>query len=164
MSILDKKTVPLSTLKGWTLNPRGITTEGYSRLLKQIKTLGVYAPLLINQDNIVLSGNMRLKAFQEIGIDPVDVWVVDAQDQETMTKYALSANDRAGYYDEQQLAELVINIPKIELGDYHVDLGKTSDLKQLLSNFGDIVGTEDRTISEKPQTVTCPECGHSFEV
>lgn len=52
------------------------------RLKKQIQKLGQYKPLLITKDGTVLGGNMRLKAYQELGIENVWVNVVDAPTEE----------------------------------------------------------------------------------
>jgi DNA modification methylase len=132
---VNTQTRKLSHLTGWDKNPRAINKKDYERLKKQIKNLGIYKPLLINQDNVVLGGNMRLKAYQELGIDEVPVSVVDAQTEARMVEFALSDNDRAGYYLDQQLAELVQGID-IDLGDYMVDLGKQISIEELLGKFG----------------------------
>lgn len=170
MAILRKEETPLSKLQGWSDNPRGILAKDYERLKKQITDLGIYQPLVVNEDYIVLSGNMRLKAFQELHIDPAWVVVVEARDKDTMIKYALSANDAVGYYEDQPLAELLQDV-KIDLEDYKVNFGKTSSLKDVLNNFGgedidfsNIESTEDREKQFKEQTVTCPHCTKSFTI
>jgi hypothetical protein len=125
----------LSELKGWDKNPRGIKDEDYKRLKAQIQDLGLYKPFIITEDGTVLGGNMRLRAAQELGIDEVPVSVVKADTEELKLKYALSDNDRAGYYEEDKLAELVMSVPDIDLGDYGVDLGDIVSIKQLLERF-----------------------------
>ncbi len=97
----------IAQLTNWEDNPRTITKEDFERLKKQIIKLGMYKPLLINADNIVLGGNMRLRALTELGAKEVAVTVVDAQDPATMLEYALSDNDQAGITDDLKLAELV---------------------------------------------------------
>lgn len=133
---MSKDLRPIDTLKNWASNPRGILREDFERLKKQLQKFGQYKPLLITEDGTVLGGNMRLKAMQELGIKDVWISVVDAPDEKTKLEYALSDNDRAGYYEEQQLAELVMSVPDLELGEYKVDLGKIPTLQELLSRFG----------------------------
>ena len=78
---------------------------------------------------------MRLKAFQELGVETVEISQIKPVSEAQKLKYALSDNDRAGHYDEQQLAELIhIHKSDIELGDYHVDLKKTASI-------GDVIGS-----------------------
>lgn len=98
----------LSALKNWENNPRSILKEDYQRLKNQISKLGVYKTLLINQDNIVLGGNMRLRAFTELfGAETtVMCGVVNTKDEGEMLEYALSDNDQAGVTDDLKLAEV----------------------------------------------------------
>lgn len=98
----------IQELKKWEDNPRTVLGEDFQRLIEQIKTLGLYRPLLINQDNIILGGNTTYEALIELGVEgDVAVSVVDAQTPERMLEYALSANDQVGVTDDLKLAELV---------------------------------------------------------
>jgi len=126
----------VSQLTNWVKNPRAIDKNDFERLKKSITKKGIYKPLLVNQDNIVLGGNMRLKAFQELGIDSVMCSIVETKNETEMVEYALSDNDRHGFYQDQELAELIASVPDLELEDYKIDLGKPIDLKELLDKFG----------------------------
>ena len=81
----------LSELRGWELNPRTVDKESFERLKEQIKRLGVYKPLLINQQNIVLGGNMRLKVFQELKLEEIICSRVLTDNEAQMMEYALCA-------------------------------------------------------------------------
>lgn len=134
---MDQKTTkPVSELKNWDRNPRQIDKKDFERLKRQIKRLGQYKPLLITEDNVVIGGNMRLRAYIDLGIAEAWVSVVPAKTPKEILEYALSDNDRAGSYDEELLAELLTEQPDFNLEDYRVDLGKLTDLKDLLSKFG----------------------------
>jgi len=104
----------ISKLKPWDKNPRDITPEDFERLKTQIRNLDQYKPVLVNEDGIVLGGNMRLRAFQDMNVEEVWVSVVHAPDEATMLKYALSDNDRAGYYLKDKLYELSLAHPELE--------------------------------------------------
>ena len=108
----------LSALKNWDKNPRSIKDKDYERLKTQIRDLGQYKPLLITEDGTVLGGNMRLRAYKELGIEDIWVSVVDAPTEEKKLEYALSDNDRAGYYDEDLLANLIPDYPDFEWENY----------------------------------------------
>ena len=114
----------LSELKAWENNPRTITEEAYARLKWQITHLEPYKPLLINQDNIVLGGNMRLKAFQELGIKEVDVSVVKTENESKMWEYALSDNDHVGSTDADVLANTMPQL-NIDWSKYAVDINNS---------------------------------------
>lgn len=161
------ETRKVDELAPWDKNPRGINKDDFERLKRQITNLGIYKPLLINKDNVVLGGNMRLKAYQDLGIEEVEVSVVDAQTPKRMLEYALSDNDRAGYYEDQQLAELVASVPDIDLGDYKVDMGKPISIGELLQQLGpgDVNNTNqeiDTDILGEDLDIECPKCHFRF--
>lgn len=133
MSFYDTRS--LSSLHTWEKNPRSITTKEFERLKKLISTLGLFKPFLITDDGTVLGGNMRLRAVQELGFTEVPVSVVVAETDQKKLEYALADNDRAGEYDQQQLAELITEIPEINLEDFHVDLGMSISLEDVLKQF-----------------------------
>mgnify|MGYP001605570934 CR=1 FL=1 len=90
---MNKEYRKLSELKVWDKNPRTISKEAFERLKWQLEKLGEYKPLLVNQDNIVLGGNMRLKAYTEMGKDKLWVSPVVTKNEAEMWEYALSDND-----------------------------------------------------------------------
>jgi len=61
-------------------NPRIIKDDKFRKLVESIKTFPEMLdkrPIVVNQDNIVLGGNMRLKACKEAGLKEVPVMVAD---------------------------------------------------------------------------------------
>lgn len=148
-----KKTRKISTLKNWDKNPRGIKKDDFERLKSQIQKLGQYKPLLITEEGIVLGGNMRLRAYKELGIKEVWVSVVDAPTDKEKTEYALSDNDRAGYYEAESLAELVQGID-IDLDEFKVDLGDAVTLRDVLAELSpdEIEEDEAPPVPEKAES------------
>jgi ParB-like chromosome segregation protein Spo0J len=125
----------VADLQNWEDNPREISKEDYERLQAHIRRLGMYKPLLINQNNIVLGGNMRLNALKDLGIEEVMCAVVLTDNQQQMIEYALSDNDQMGVTDEQKLAELVTLTPiKQEL--FSVSVGKLKPVETVLKGLG----------------------------
>src|SRR3990167_5265115 len=140
---------PLSKLHNWQDNPRAIKKEDYERLKTQIKDLGQYKPLLVEPDGNVLGGNMRLRAYQDLGIQDIWVSVVEPKNDAERLKYALSDNDRAGYYVEDELAELIAKYQDdIDLTQYKVDLREPIDLKTLLDQYQPVEEDEAPPLSE----------------
>lgn len=125
----------IETLQNWDKNPRSISEKDFKRLIQQIKKLGQYKPLIITKDGLVLGGNMRLRAYRELGITDIWVSIVEASTQKEMLEYAISDNDRAGQYDEELLAELIMDTKGFDQELYRIDLGKLSTIKELLSKF-----------------------------
>ena len=130
----EYKRMKVGDLKLWDKNPRKIQDKDFKRLKDQIIKLNVYKPLLINQDNIVLGGNMRLRALRDLGMQEVMCSVVKTENEAQMLEYALSDNDRAGEYDKEQLAEQALKTG-IDLELFKVDLGKAFTIKDVVSEF-----------------------------
>lgn len=125
----------LADLKNWEGNPRSIKDSEYERLQEHIRRLGVYKPLLINQNNIVLGGNMRLNALRDLGISEVMCAIVLTDNTTQMIEYALSDNEQMGSTDEDKLAELItLNPIKTEL--FAIQTGKLKPLQNIIDSRG----------------------------
>jgi len=136
---LEIRRVPISQVEPWEKNPRNIRTADMERLKKQILRLGVYKPLVCYPEDgrfVVLGGNMRIRALKTLGLKDVDISIVHPKTEAEKIEYALSDNDRAGFYEEDKLAELVFpHVKEIELGEFHVDLGTTVDLGKFVERY-----------------------------
>jgi len=142
--------VKTSELILWEKNPRGIKTNDFERLKRQIQKLGYYKPLIVNQDNIVLGGNMRLRALIELGYTEVEVSRVTTRSEKEMLEYNLSDNDAAGYTEEEKLAELVLSLPDIDFSDFKVPMGESVSVESLLNQFRGVVEDEAPPLPENP--------------
>lgn len=90
---------------------------------------------------------MRLKAYKELGI--TDVWVseLDPKDDNQKLEYALSDNDRAGYYDDDMLANLIPNYD-IDWSQYAVDMKPPDDIQALIDRIAPVEEDEAPEVSE----------------
>lgn len=124
----------ISELKEWDKNPRTISKDAFDRLKYQVEKLKDYKPLLITPDNVVIGGNMRLKAYRELGIKETMVSVVDPKNENEKWEYALSDNDHVGATDSDMLANEMPNLD-IEWSKYAVDIKEPTNLQELLNQF-----------------------------
>jgi DNA modification methylase len=163
----------ITTLKNWDKNPRGIKNKDFERLKKQILRLGVYKPLLITKEGVVIGGNMRLKALREIGKEELAVTILDfiateggfyptingVRDgdaifktiEEGMLEYALSDNDRAGFYEKDLVVKLIPDFPDFDWGSYAVDLKEPQNLQSLIDENTE---TKEDEVPEAPENPT----------
>ena len=158
--------VSIDQVVPWDKNPRGITTKDFARLKKQIAELGVYKPLIAYREDghyVVLGGNMRIRALKEMGLKEVEVSVVEAKTEAERIKYALSDNDRAGFYEEDKLAELVYpHIGELDLAEFKVDLGEALDLKGVIERFGPDIDDGADDVPEVDDTPAVTKMGDLF--
>lgn len=124
----------VSDLKFWDRNPRFITQEDYQDLKADIVRKGFYQSLLIDQDNVVIGGNMRLRVLRELGIEEVWVSQVICEDEAERLDYAIEDNRRFGQNDEDKLAEIALPYAD-SLKGMKIDLGKSIPLAELLDRY-----------------------------
>ncbi len=145
---MEIKNVPITKVDPWDKNPRGVKKADFERLKAQIKKLGVYKPLICYEEKgrfIVLGGNMRIRALKDLGYQDVDISVVKPKSKAQIIEYALSDNDRVGFYEEDKLAELVFpEMGNLDLDQYKIDIGEPTGLKKLLDGYGPSVEGEDQ--------------------
>jgi len=122
----------IDNLYPWKDNPRDITKDGFERLKRQIQSLGQYKPLLVTEDGEIIGGNMRYRAYIELGIKNVWVSIVKPKDNKEKLAYSLSDNDRAGYYVKDELANIVSSYEDFEWRDYAVDIKEPITLDNLI--------------------------------
>ena len=82
---MSVQTVKLSDVKSNPNNPRLIKNDKFEKLVQSLKDFPEMAkvrPIVVNQDFVVLGGNMRLKAMKEAGWKEVPIQVVDWTEQQ----------------------------------------------------------------------------------
>ena len=103
----------LSQIKLNPNNPRVIKDEKFAKLVKSITEfpkMMALRPIVINNDNVVLGGNMRLKALKEIGYKEIpDEWVKRADDltEEEARRFIIADNVGFGEHDWERNGEVI---------------------------------------------------------
>ena len=100
----------LSAIKSNPNNPRVIKDERFAKLVKSIQEfpkMMELRPMVINDDNIVLGGNMRLKALKELQYKEIpDTWVKKASEltEDEQRRFIIADNVGFGDHDWEVLA------------------------------------------------------------
>ena len=88
-------------------NPRFIKDYKFNKLVKSIKEFPQMLdlrPIVVNQDMIVLGGNMRLKACEEAGLTEVPIIFADNLTPEQEKEFIIKDNSSFGEWDWDLLA------------------------------------------------------------
>tara|TARA_R110002096_G_scaffold27031_2_gene83088 strand:+ start:517 stop:1158 length:642 start_codon:yes stop_codon:yes gene_type:complete len=98
------KKVKLSTLKPNPDNPRLIKDDKFYKLVESIKTFGEkmmpLRPIVIDENKIILGGNMRFKALKELGYKEIPTdWIKQANDLSDDQKKEFIIKDNVGFGD-----------------------------------------------------------------
>lgn len=88
-------------------NPRTIKDDKYKKLVKSIREFPEMLeirPIVIDENNIVLGGNMRLKACKEAGLKELPTIKVTNMDEEQKNEFILKDNQSFGDWDTKLLS------------------------------------------------------------
>lgn len=119
---MNTKIMKLSAIKQNPNNPRSINKDKFVKLVKSIEEFPrmlELRPIVLNKDNIVLGGNMRLKACKQIGLTEVPVVYADDLTEEEQRQFIIKDNVGFGDWDWELLAN---EWDVSDLNDWGLDL------------------------------------------
>lgn len=91
-------------LKPWKENPRDITNAGFEKLKGRIRQRGFHSSIVVDIDNTILSGNMRWRALNALGIKKVNILRPNRKlTSEERKKIALESNLNDGEWNMEAL-------------------------------------------------------------
>jgi len=102
-----KKQVKLYKVKGNPNNPRIIKNDKFKKLVKSIEEFPEMLklrPIVVDEDMMVLGGNMRLKASKEAGLNEVWVDVAEGLTEAQKREFVIKDNVGFGEWDWDLLA------------------------------------------------------------
>jgi len=105
--MLKTETVKISLVKNNPNNPRTIKDDKFEKLVRSIKEFPKMLeirPIVVNDDMIVLGGNMRLKACREAGLKEVPIIKASELTEEEQKQFIIKDNVSGGEWDWEMLA------------------------------------------------------------
>jgi hypothetical protein len=109
----------INKIKSNPNNPRIIKDDKFHKLVKSIKEFPKMLelrPIIVNDDMIVLGGNMRLKACKEAGLKEIPVIKASELTEEQQREFIIKDNVGFGEWDWDMLANEWDNDQLIEWG------------------------------------------------
>lgn len=131
-------------------NPRQISKEQFEQLKRSIQKFDYVEPVVIQPDNTIIAGHMRVRAMMEMGWESTTISVrVPSRklSEEEMREYLIRSNKNTGDWDLDHLAN------NFELSDL-VEWGFTADDLD--------ISLEPEDIEEKEEPKTCNTCGQKI--
>ena len=114
--------VKISEVKTNPKNPRLIKDDKFKKLVKSIQEFPQMLelrPIVVDENNIVLGGNMRLKACKEAGLN--EVYIVKAENLTELQKDEFIVKDNVGF-GEWDWDELANTFEAEQLEDWGLDV------------------------------------------
>jgi site-specific DNA-methyltransferase (adenine-specific) len=114
--------VPINTVKANPNNPRIIKDDKFAKLVKSINEFPQMLnlrPIVVNDDMVVLGGNMRLKACKEAGLKEIPIIKASELTEQQQKEFIVKDNVGYGEWDWSDLAN---NWDVDELQDWGLDI------------------------------------------
>ena len=125
-----KQQVKINKVKGNPNNPRIIKNDKFKKLVKSIKEFPEMLklrPIIVDEDMIVLGGNMRLKASKDAGL--TEVWIEIAEGLTKDQKQEFIVKDNVGF-GEWEWDILANEWDSVQLADWGLDVWQNDDDEQ----------------------------------
>jgi len=143
-SILTK----ISDIKLNPNNPRLIKDDKFEKLVKSIKDFPEMLnirPIVVNNDMVILGGNMRFKACKEAGLKEIPVIIASDFTEEQQREFLIKDNVSGGEWDfdmlanewdVEDLAHWGLDIPSFA-NDVDYSILDDDDVSEQLENMAD---------------------------
>lgn len=141
------KLVPINSIKANPNNPRIIKDDKFNKLVKSIaefpKMLAI-RPIVVDNENYILGGNMRLKACKEAGLK--EVYIIQASNLTPAEEQQFIIKDNIGF-GEWEWDKLANEWDEEDLLEWGLDLSTMN---------------ESSTDDKKSSLKICPNCKTEF--
>lgn len=129
-------------------NPRR-NEKAVEAVANSIKEFGFQNPIIIDRNNVIISGHTRRLAAMSLDMKKVPCYIADDLTEEQVRAFRLADNRVASFsmWDEEKLAEEISSILDIDLSDFGFKKDMIADV------FRD---TAEQKIH------MCPKCGHEW--
>ena len=125
-----KQQVKISKVKGNPSNPRIIKNDKFKKLVKSIQEFPEMLklrPIVVDEDMMVLGGNMRLKASKEAGLSEVWIDIAEGLTEEQKKEFIVKDNVGFGEWEWDMLAN---EWDSVQLAEWGLDVWENEDDKQ----------------------------------
>ena len=148
------KKVKINEIKLNPNNPRLIKDDKFAKLVQSIKDFPEMLeirPIVVNDDMIILGGNMRFKACKEAGLKEVSIIKASGLSAEKQREFLIKDNVSGGEWD----FELLKDWDALELESWGLDLpifkDAENELKDLSSEIENLYRIEVSCKDEEHQ-------------
>jgi len=138
-----KQQVKLSKVKGNPSNPRIIKNDKFKKLVKSIKEFPEMLklrPIVVDENYMVLGGNMRLKASKEAGLKEVWIEVAEGLTEEQKKEFIVKDNVGFGEWEWDMLAN---EWDSVQLAEWGLDVWQNEDDIQDIEEITDFSESEN---------------------
>lgn len=122
-----RKQILISKIQGNPNNPRIIKNDKFKKLVKSIKEFPEMLklrPIVVDENMMVLGGNMRLKASKDAGLKEVWIDIAEGLTEEQKQEFIVKDNVGFGEWEWDMLAN---EWDSVQLADWGLDVWANED-------------------------------------
>jgi ParB-like chromosome segregation protein Spo0J len=162
MKIIERN---IDDLKPYRNNPRR-NEAAVEPVSQSIKAFGFKVPLVIDRNDVVVTGHTRLLAAKKLGLEKVPCIVADDLTESQINAFRLADNkvSELSTWDWKSLRREIedLKASSINLEYFGFDLGSLMD--DDVSSYFEDAGEHSASREKKAKTVRCPYCGEPVEL
>lgn len=152
---MELVTISLDKIRPYDRNPRK-NDEAVAAVMESIKQCTYVAPIIVDENNVILAGHTRYKALKKLGKTEAEVIVKSGLSDEQKRKYRLLDN-KTGEIAGWDFVALEEELENLDFGGYDFGFFESS-FEDVESLFED---AQSKKI-EKDKSIQCPHCGEWF--
>ena len=136
-----KQQVKISKVKGNPSNPRIINNDKFKKLVKSIQDFPEMLklrPIVVDEDMMVLGGNMRLRASKSAGLKEVWIEIAEGLTEEQKKEFIVKDNVGFGEWEWDMLAN---QWNSVQLAEWGLDVWQNED--DIVDNLKEEVYTKN---------------------
>ena len=163
MSTDDKLKPEIKVNQEYTSLVPQLSAEEYESLKQSIKENGLYVPIIVNQDGVILDGHHRYKICQELGIKEPKTLVQEFKEKLDEQLFVIDCNLKRRQLNNFQRTELALKSKSIltEMAKRNMSLGgkgskdlETLDVKGVSGEIGKLAGVSHETVRKVEKILT----------
>ena len=171
--------IKINEIKNNPKNPRLIKDDKFYKLVESINEFPEMLeirPIVVDDNMMVIGGNMRYKACKESGFKEVPVIKASNLNEDQIKEFVIKDNTSSGSWDWDLLAN---EYNEATLNDWGLDVWQPEDIDfepelEPETKYSDVTREEiekeakrlanEMVKASRNVEVICPECGEEFEV
>lgn len=163
---MDVVMMKLEDLVPYENNPR-INEPAIGAVVESIRNFGWQQPIIVNSENVIISGHTRYEAAKKMGLNEVPVVIACELSEEQEIAFRIADNKTAeiAEWDFDVLKEEMDELA--EMGESLLDTAFTEDEIKRIYGDGAIEskidgkesGSDGSGKTDKSESIICPRCG-----
>lgn len=160
---MELKKIKLSEIKPYERNARK-NDDAVEYVIKSIKQCEYIAPIILDENNVILAGHTRYKALKKLGYKEAECVIKEGLTEEQKKKYRLLDN-KTSEFAEWDFDLLEDELTDLDFGDLDIDWGiPNTEFEENNEHLREQEGIDLDEYENNKKQVECPSCGFKFEV